>query len=315
MEKEKADGAKEPVKHGEVLFAVSFYMVTSITMVMVNKWVLKDIPYPLTFLWLQVAVAVAILYGADIFGFLKAPKMSWETCRKLTGLIAVNVMGLSFNTLCIQYVDASFYQVARSLILPFTVALSSIVLSKKTSFRVMMCCLVVCCGFLTGLGGEIHLSYAGVFFGIVSSFTTAIHAVIIKGSLEVVENNTWDLVFYNNFLTFFALFPIVLCTGEISPFIDEIIYDQGGNQMRFFVGTFIAGVFGFLINLAGFLQIKVTSPVTHMISSAVRGVLQTIIAVWLFSDPLSPLKLIGIALILIVSSFYAYFKTKESGGH
>jgi GDP-fucose transporter C1 len=43
-------------------------------------------------------------------------------------------------------------------------------------------------------------------------------------------------------------------------------------------------VVGFLICLAGFLSIKVTSPVTHMFSAAVRSVLQTLIGVWLFHD-------------------------------
>lgn len=37
----------------QVVFSVSFYMVTSITMVMANKWILNDHHYPLTFLWLQ----------------------------------------------------------------------------------------------------------------------------------------------------------------------------------------------------------------------------------------------------------------------
>ena len=69
-------------------------------------------------------------------------------------------------------------------------------------------------------------------------------------------------------------------------------------------------MFGFLISLASFLSIKVTSPVTHsesdfprvspsgrlrarahvltsVISSAARGVLQTMLAVYFFGDVLS----------------------------
>lgn len=44
------------------------------------------------------------------------------------------------------------------------------------------------------------------------------------------------------------------------------------------------GVFGFLICIAGFVSIKVTSPVTHMISAAVRGVIQTFLGYELFGD-------------------------------
>lgn len=39
-----------------------------------------------------------------------------------------------------------------------------------------------------------------------------------------------------------------------------------------------------MICIAGFLSIKVTSPVTHMVSSAARGVVQTLLSVWFFGD-------------------------------
>lgn len=48
-------------------------------------------------------------------------------------------------------------------------------------------------------------------------------------------------------------------------------------------------MFGFLIGIAGFLSIKVTSPVSHMISAAVRGVLQTFLGIWIFGDVVSSL--------------------------
>ena len=37
----------------------------------------------------------------------------------------------------------------------------------------------------------------------------------------------------------------------------------------------------------GLLSIKITSPVTHMFSSAMRSVLQTLLGIWIFSDILT----------------------------
>jgi len=107
------------------------------------------------------------------------------------------------------------------------------------------------------------------------------------------------------------------------------------------------GVFGFLISLASFLSIKVTSPVTHsmsplispsdpaltpwmiVISSAARGVLQTMLAVYIFGDIMSQWvlvvhrhenlrltiswrgRVISIFLIIAGSVLYVYAK---SGG-
>jgi len=38
------------------------------------------------------------------------------------------------------------------------------------------------------------------------------------------------------------------------------------------------------MSIASLLSIKVTSPITHMVSSAVRGVVGSVLSMWLFND-------------------------------
>jgi GDP-fucose transporter C1 len=61
------------------------------------------------------------------------------------------------------------------------------------------------------------LSYdsKGFLFGIFSSVTTALHAIVIKKSLKVVGESTMDLVYYNNVLTALLLLPWVIVSGEL----------------------------------------------------------------------------------------------------
>jgi GDP-fucose transporter C1 len=247
--------------------------------------------------------------------------------------------------MCLKYIDASMYQVARSLILPFTVVFQYVFLRKPSSMAVLLCCAVIFAGFLTGLFGDgsnpqaligeikgeddddddddnpasTGASMSGIIFGVLSSLSTALHAVVIKSSLEAVQGNTLELVWYNNVLTAVALAPLVLAAGEydqiqtlLFPPEDDPAYWNGSSYALWHtlcIGTLVTGFFGFLINLAGFLQIKVTSPVTHMISSAVRGVLQTIIAVWIFSEVLTAPRVLGILFILTGSAFYTFVKS------
>lgn len=51
--------------------------------------------------------------------------------------------------------------------------------------------------------------------------------------------------------------------------------------------SLVKGVFGFLMSIASLLSIKVTSPITHMVSSAVRGVAASLLGMWLFKDIIS----------------------------
>jgi GDP-fucose transporter C1 len=217
-------------------------------------------------------------------GYFTIPKVHWSTCKGLVPLISINVTGLIFNTYCLQYVDASFYQVARGLVLPFTVLFSYLLLSTRSSSALLFSVGVVCIGFFLGVTSQhINASPIGTMLGVFSSLTTSVHAIVVKKSLSVVKGSTMDLVYYNNLLSAMLLFPLVYLSGE-STTVLEMVAVGGAPLKTFLTGATITGVFGFLICIAGFLSIKVTSPVTHMISSAVRGVIQTFLGKWIFGD-------------------------------
>ena len=56
-------------------------------------------------------IAVVLLKVSDTAGMLKMPTIKSEVSKALIPLIAINVLGLGVNTLCLVYVDTSFYQV------------------------------------------------------------------------------------------------------------------------------------------------------------------------------------------------------------
>ncbi|KAI9341525.1 hypothetical protein DFJ73DRAFT_661754 [Zopfochytrium polystomum] len=317
-----------------VVFAVSFYIVSSIVMVMVNKAVLNSVPLPITFLWLQLLVAVVLIRVSALLGWVRLPLASWKACRETLPLIVVNVVGLTLNTLCLEHVEASFFQIARSMVLPFTVLLSRYFLRDRISPAILLSCGTVLAGFLIGSlfdsgagGGRITSSTTaplGVLLGVASSLSTAVHAVVIKKSLFAVKGSVMDLVYYNNLLSAALLLPVLAACGELAQVRELALAAIAGaaetadraalrqQLAALLVGGLVTGFFGFLINIAGFLQIKVTSPVTHMISSAFRGVLQTGVAVWVFNDFVSTPRALSIALTLSGSAAYAWVRSSEA---
>lgn len=156
------------------------------------------------------------------------------------------------------------------------------------------------------------MSVVGVSFGVVSSAITAMHSVVIKKALDVVKGSAMHLSWYTNLLSTTILVPLVLVAGEM-PEVTKLLFaptvagpDAGLGKLRTFLwGTLITvsdnscttfklltscatqGVLGFLMSLASLLSIKVTSPITHMVSSAVRGVAGAVLGVWIFGDILS----------------------------
>jgi len=301
-----------PASRLAVFGAVSFYMVAALVMIFVNKAVLNAVSVPIFFLFCQLAIAVLLLQGTAVLGYFALPPIRVQVAKDLLPLIAINVCGLTFNTYCLALVDASFYQVARGLVLPFTVFFSYILLSQRSTLPVLGAVVIVCIGFFAGVSAEsLTVSKIGLFMGITSSITTSVHAIVVKRSLPVVQGDTMALAYYNNALSALFVSPIIVLMGEW-PLVVDLFATGGENLKTFMIGAVVTGVFGFLICLAGFISIKITSPVTHMVSSAVRGVAQTFLGQWIFGDIISSGRATGIGFILFGSIVYTYAKSQES---
>ncbi|RXW22240.1 hypothetical protein EST38_g3605 [Candolleomyces aberdarensis] len=314
--------AEKPASKGLVTGVVLFYLVAALAMVMANKWVLNITDTPLFFLWTQLAIAALLFIICDIFRALP-DRLTFDlhTSKQMVAVVGLNVIGLSFSNYTLKYVDASFYQVARGLVLPFTVGVSFVVLHSRPSLKVLGACAMVTLGFFIGvfLDGT-PVSALGIFFGVASSAITAVHSVVIKRSLGAVNGSALALSWYMNSLSAVVLFPIVLLVGE-GPNIVKLLFNVNElavapgtmSPLKTFIwGSFITGVLGFLMNIASLLSIKVTSPITHMVSSAVRGVAASLLGMWLFHDIITTGRASSIATILAGSALYTWFKHKES---
>lgn len=98
---------------------------------------------------------------------------------------------------------------------------------------VVISCLIIFAGFLSVMHiksniqgttlDSLKFESKGFFFGVLSSFTTALHSIVIKQSLEyfllsqnrIVENNTIDLVYYNNALSAALLSVGLFFSGKL----------------------------------------------------------------------------------------------------
>ncbi|KAF8512753.1 hypothetical protein BU17DRAFT_96015 [Hysterangium stoloniferum] len=330
-----SQNAQKPASRLVVIGTVLFYLVAALTMVIANKWVLSSTDAPLFFLFAQLVIAVVLFMVSHLVGLFTIPfVIDMSIIRGMVPLVCVNVLGLSFNNYCLKYVDASFYQIARGLVLPTTVLLSYVFLSSRPSVRVLASCGVVTLGFFIGVlldnystapspdsplplpakpkseADSSLTSSLGIIFGLLSSVTTASSAVIIKQSLDVVGGSTLALAWYSNLFSAVVLLPLLFLAGE-GPAVHQLLFADEKGWETFLWGTLITGLFGFLICIAGFLSIKVTSPITHMVSSAVRGVVVTLLGVWFFHEVITSGRAASILTILAGSIYYTWVKNEE----
>jgi len=211
-----------------------------------------------------------------------------------------------FNNLCLKYVEVSFYQVARSLTIIFNVIFSSILLQQKSNWNVIVCCIIITIGYIMGCDGEVRFSVVGVVFGVLSSIFVALNAIYVKKVLPFVDDNSEKLMIYNNIN---AMIILPFC---IYLFTDEPIYVKYNmevfSSLTFWTITVVAGIMGYLINFATYLQIRFTSPLSHNISGTAKAAAQTIIALIVYQNPITLKGMVGCAIVIIAS--FAYSRVK-----
>ncbi|KZW03304.1 hypothetical protein EXIGLDRAFT_759171 [Exidia glandulosa HHB12029] len=323
----------------EVAAVVVFYMVAALVMVFVNKAVLISSPeIPLLFLFAQLVIAVILLHVSALLWSdkVKLPEslVDLEKIKKLAPVVIVNAVGLIFNTLCLRGVEAAFFQIARGLVLPMTIAVQALHSDEAPASQVLWASGIVTAGFILGIvppsmstpfsSAEATIlpasaipSSLSLFYGLLSALFIAIHVVLIKSSLPHANNSTLELAYWSNAGSALILAPFVFLTGEHIALNDLVHGTLNGeshwNWSVFLSGTVITGLFGFLLCVAGLLSVKVTSPVTHMFSSAAKSVLQTLFGVWLFNDVMTVYGNRAVSILTITSGTLYYTWIKASG--
>lgn len=296
--------------------AVSFYMTVSIGLVFLNRIILTDKEQKaggLFISWFQFIVAYVIIViitnlfpNVPLLNLFPPLHYDFKIILKVLPVSVTFLCMMGFNNKCLEYVTVSEYQIVRSLTILFNILLSYFVLKQTTSFMACLACGGVVVGFFLGIEGDVNLTIKGALFGVTSSFFVALYSIVVKRTIGLLDNNEYLLIEYNTPIAIVLLTPIVWYTGEL-----DVVFDNP--SFKFWFMQLLAGVVGFIINIAIFLNIKYTTPLTHNLSGTVKACLQTLLALVIFptSEKMPPMKLLGTIFVIGFSAFYAYVRKRE----
>jgi len=325
---------------------VTTYWIVSISMVYLNKILMSSegisIDAPLFVTWFQCVITAMICWIAGKCGefankqqsytavkttedgneivnknqasnsfFSQFPKAEFNmlVAGRVFPLSVIFVAMITFNNICLKLVEVSFYNVARSLTIVFNVFFSAAFLGQTTSFKTILCLLIVIFGFFLGAQGELNFSLIGTLAGVMSSLFVSLNSIFTKKVLSVVEDNHWRLTFYNNVNATFLFIPLI-CYFEA-----DVITQAFDNQLInpiFWSAMCVAGFFGFSIGIVTVLQIKATSPLSHNISGTAKAAVQSMMAFYIWGNAATVKGVLGIFTVLGGSLLYTFVKMNEN---
>jgi len=103
---------------------------------------------------------------------------------------------------------------------------------------------------------------------------------------------------------------VVVLTGQLSSAIaaPELL------DPFFWLFLLVTGVLGCMMAWVSAMQINVTSPVTHHISSNSKAIVQTIIAVIWYHETKGVLWWVSVVMVVVGALTYAVVRMREEGG-
>lgn len=208
----RKDESRPSARVGRSSVALGMYVALSILTVFWTKHLVGGkIPTPLFLSWVQQAVGL-VLYSLVSTAVSLVCNRSSIVGRALSaGLpvvrvrprVLLRVLPLSFcfvgmigsANLCLQRVQVSVYQVARSLTLVFSLLLSVCWLKQKVVLGEVCSCLLVAAGFalMTAVGSD-AASMSGYFMGACASLFQAAYTVLMKSTLNALQSEADTLI-------------------------------------------------------------------------------------------------------------------------
>ena len=173
----------------KVLLAVLFYFATSLSLTFMNKSIFRQFHFPLFVTNFQLIITWVLLWIIGMaglwdkkFSFAPPPEFDVSIAVQVVPVTFLYVGMLSMTNYCLRFVDVSFYQILRSLVIPLNILSSFVILGYLPRMRTLGCCLVVMLGFFLGSISELNFTYEG-FVSSLSAFF-ACHALLSPLVLE-----------------------------------------------------------------------------------------------------------------------------------
>lgn len=207
--------------------------------------------------------------------------------------VGTGVVSLTFFSLCyFSTILESGASIAVILLYtsPIFILLLSAILFKEKITRIKLFALIltfVGCIFVTGIGGENHLSAKGLFIGLCAGFGYALYSIFSRFALKKYKPLT--VTFYTFVFSSISLLPFCNIVEICSSFSEKSLLFLIGIALICTVLPYIFYTFG----LSGLETGKAAILVT------VEPLVGSLIGIFVWKENLDMLKLIGIIMIFI----------------
>ncbi|KAF4468009.1 GDP-mannose transporter [Fusarium albosuccineum] len=313
-------------------FSILAYCLSSISMTVVNKYVVSGTSWNLTFFYLAVQNTVCILAitACKKFGLIQSlAPLETDRIKKWYPISFVLVGMLYTGTKALQFLSVPVYTIFKNLtiiaiaygeVLWFGGSVSPIAL---TSFGLMVLSSVVAAwadiksavagdpNANTANGDALATLNAGYFWMALNVFCSASYVLGMRKVIKKMNFKDWDTMYYNNLLTIPVLVIFSILTEDWSS--DNFAKNfPEESRNRITVGIIYSGLAAIFISYCTAWCIRVTSSTTYSMVGALNKLPIAISGLIFFAAPVTVGSVSAIFIGFVSGIVFTWAKVKES---
>ncbi|KAI8901366.1 hypothetical protein BC833DRAFT_577914 [Globomyces pollinis-pini] len=304
------------------IVSILAYSLSAILMTITNKHVITNLEFRLNFLYLSIQSigCMVFLHILWIVGIIKCKGFNGNDIRKWIWVTIPFIAMLYTMTRALEYLSIAMMTVFKNVTIVLVAYLDYKILKNYQINGLMLVSFgfIIASSLISGYGDFIGKDngkdsvWYGYFWMACDCIATAAYTIMMKYTLNKVEFNDYDTIYFNNLLPI----PILLILSFVSerPEMERMLieyqkndsdYNSSINSLIF--GIFISTIFTFSISLTTAWCIRVNGPTTYSMIGALNKVPMIISGMLLFDDTVvNVTSICGIGLGIHILDFKTF---------
>lgn len=285
---------------------LSWNVVLSILIVILNKWVYVYVNFPnvtmTMYHFVMTFVGLLVCRALNVFQVKKLPlRQMLPLATTFCGFVVLTNLSLGHNTV-------GTYQIIKTLTMPTIMIIQHYWYNKNFSMGVKLTLVPLTLGVYLSIYYDIRFNILGTCYAMAGVVVTSLYQVWVGEKQKEFQVNSMQLLFYQAPLS--ALMLMVLVPLIEPPWAPGGFLYQSWSQLHLIL-VLMTGVVAFLVNLSIYWIIGNTSAVTYNVVGHLKLMLVLVGGFLVFQDPIHTEQAIGIVLTLAGVLLYTYIKVQQ----
>ncbi|KAL0267104.1 UNVERIFIED_CONTAM: hypothetical protein PYX00_009457 [Menopon gallinae] len=285
------------------VFFLSFNLLCSVIIVLLNKWVYVNIGFPN--LTLTLLHFVTTFIGLCICEYFNVFKVKVIPIREVLLLAATFCGFVIFTNLSLQHNTVGTFQIAKFLTTPAVIVIQLLFYRKTFTFLIKCTLVPIALGVIMNFYYDIKFNYLGTVYAILGVLVTSLYQVLVNEKQHELQMDPMQLLYYQSPISSAMLIVIILL---FEPPLSTLTHGWTVGEITM---VFLSCVTAFFVNISIYWIIGNTSPLTYNMIGHLKFCLTVIGGYMLFREPISMMQGVGVLLTILGVTSYAHLKLKE----